>query len=248
MWEVAHVVVNASRNRYSPGELRSGGRVTAEDAVWSMSRSREANPCMQVVARYENARRIHDRFGLARLIAGYRIRADERSWRRAAYHGRSNWPWEGIVAALFVVAIVLTGIVQTRQHWGTMQSELEAAKQAAALKKAQDLPQRLAGLNSALEDANAQRNELQTKFDQAQSELKDKQSQLEGVQSELEAAKQAAALMNTQAVEFPKKVASLTLSARGCERSTERASNQIRPGPIAAQGQAVSAGRRAERT
>ncbi len=63
-----------------------------------------------------------------------------------------------------------------------MQSELEAAKQAAALEKAQDkdLPQRLASLNSALEEANAQRKELQTKFDQAQSQLKDKQSQLEG--------------------------------------------------------------------
>ena len=166
---------------------------------------------MQIVARYGNTRQIQDRFSLARLKAGYRIRADERSWRRAAYGSQSNWPWEWVVAAGVLVAIVLTGLVQTRQHWGTVQSTADGTEQAATLNKAQDkgLPQRLARLNSALEDANAQRNELQTKFDQAQSELKDKQSQLEAAQTGLEAAKQAAALMNTQAAEFPKKIAGL---------------------------------------
>ena len=176
-----------------------------------MSRSPEANPCMQIVARYGNTRQIQDRFSLARLKAGYRIRADERSWRRAAYGSQSNWPWEWVVAAGVLVAIVLTGLVQTRQHWGTVQSTADGTEQAATLNKAQDkgFPQRLARLNSALEDANAQRNELQTKFDQVQSELKDKQSELEVLESELEAAKQAAALMNTQAAEFPKKIAGL---------------------------------------
>ncbi|HMK41262.1 MAG TPA: hypothetical protein VK451_06845 [Methyloceanibacter sp.] len=167
---------------------------------------------MQIVAHYGNARRIHDRFSLTRLIAGYRIKADERSWRRAAYGNQSNWPWEWLVAAGLSVAIVLTGLVQTRQHWGTVQSPRDGAEQAAALKKAQDkgLPQRLSSLTSALDESNAQRQGLQAKFDQAQSELKDKQSELESVQSELEAAKQAAALMNTQAAEFPKKIAGLT--------------------------------------
>jgi len=113
---------------------------------------------MQIVAHYGNARQIHDRFSLTRLIAGYRIRADERSWRRAAYGSPSNWPGEWVVAGVLLVAIVLTGLVQTRQHWGTMQSESDSAKQAAAREKTQDndLGQRLASLNSALEDANAQ--------------------------------------------------------------------------------------------
>jgi chromosome segregation ATPase len=176
-----------------------------------MSRSREANPCMQIVAHYGNARQIQDRFSLARLIGGYRIRADERSWRRAAYGSRSNWPGEWVVAAVLSVAIVLTGIVQTRQHWGTMPSEPDAAKQSTAPEKVQDknLPQRLVSLNAALEEANAERKGLQVKLDQAQSQLRDKQSELEAVESDLEAAKQAAALINTQTAEFPKKFASL---------------------------------------
>src|SRR5689334_15375029 len=103
-----------------------------------MSGSREANPCMQIVAHYGNARQIHDRFSLTRLIAGCRIRADERSWRRAAYGSPSNWPGEWVVAGVLLVAIVLTGLVQTRQHWGTMQSESDSAKQAAAREKTQD--------------------------------------------------------------------------------------------------------------
>ncbi len=68
------------------------------------------------------------------------------------------------------------------------------------------------------------------------------------MQSDLEAAKQAAALTNTQASRVPEKVRQPQLRARGCERSTQRASNQIGPGPIGAQGQAVRARRRAERT
>ena len=39
--------------------------------------------------------------------------------------------------ATFVVVIIFTGLVRTRQHWATTQSELEAAEQAAALTKAQ---------------------------------------------------------------------------------------------------------------
>ena len=68
-----------------------------------------------------------------------------------------------------MVVIVLTSLVRIQQHLGTMQSELETAKQAAALMKAQatELAKRIAGLNSELEEANAQRDELQTKLDQA---------------------------------------------------------------------------------
>ena len=80
-----------------------------------------------------------------------------------------------------------------------MQSELEAAKQAADQAKAQatEVEKRFTNLNSELEEANDQRKELQSKLDQATSEseaansqTKEKQSELEGVQSELEAAKQ----------------------------------------------------------
>ena len=51
----------------------------------------------------------------------------------------------------------------------TMQSELESAKQATDQAKVQatEFAKRFASLNSELEKVNAQRNELQTKFDQA---------------------------------------------------------------------------------
>ena len=129
---------------------------------------------------------------VTRLITGYRTRADERSWRRAAYPSRANWAWDWIVGAAFVIVIVLTGLVQTQQHWRITQSELETARQAADLMKAQasELAKRVARQNSQLEEANAQPHELQAKLDQAmsevesaQSQLKDKQSHLEGMQS-----------------------------------------------------------------
>ena len=92
-----------------------------------------------------------------------------------------------------------------------MQSELEAAKQAAGQAKAQaaEIEKIFASLNSELEEANAQRSELQTKLDQAQAQLKDKQSQLEGAQSELEAAKHEADQAKAQAMDFAKSFASL---------------------------------------
>ena len=54
-----------------------------------------------------------------------------------------------------MVVIVLTSLVRIQQHLGTMQSELETAKQAAALMKAQatELAKRIAGLNSELDEA-----------------------------------------------------------------------------------------------
>ena len=112
---------------------------------------------------------------VTRLASRYRAIADELAWRRAANRGRSNRAWEWIVGAVFVIAIILTGyrLVQTQQHLETRQSELENAKQAADQAKAQatELAKRAVSLNSALEKANAQRNELQTKLDQATSEI-----------------------------------------------------------------------------
>ena len=112
---------------------------------------------------------------VTRLTSRYRARADELAWRRAANRGRSNRAWEWIVGAVFVIAIILTGyrLVQTQQHLETRQSELENVKQAADQAKAQamELAKRAASLNSELEKANAQRNELQTKLDQATSEI-----------------------------------------------------------------------------
>ena len=78
--------------------------------------------------------------------------------------------------AVFIIVIILTGcrLVQTQQHLETRQNELENAKQAADQAKSQatEFAKRAASLNSQLEKANAQRNELQTKFDQATSETK----------------------------------------------------------------------------
>ena len=99
-----------------------------------------------------------------------------------------------------------------------MQSELENAKQGADQAKAQaiELAKRVASLNSALEKANAQRNELQTKLDQATSEITSAQSQLEderpslgGEQSELEDAKLAADQAKAQGADLAKRAASL---------------------------------------
>ena len=96
-----------------------------------------------------------------------------------------------------------------------MQSELEAAKQAADQAKAQarrkDTP-----ISTQSSRKRRSTKELQTKLDQATSEseiahsqLKDKQSELEGVQSELEAAKQAADQAKALAMDFAKSFASL---------------------------------------
>ena len=122
-----------------------------------------------------------------------RARADELAWRRAANRGRSNRAWEWMVGAVFVIAIILTGygLVQTRQHLETRQSELENANQATDQAKAQatELAKRVASLNSELEKAYAQRNELQTKLEEATSEITSAQSELEdkqSLQSELE--------------------------------------------------------------
>ena len=118
-----------------------------------------------------------------RLTSRYRAIADELAWRRAANRGRSNRAWEWMVGAVFVIAIILTGyrLVQTQQPLETRQSELANVKQTADQAKAQarELARRAVSLNSALEKANAQRNELQTKLDQATSEIESVQSQLE---------------------------------------------------------------------
>ena len=116
-----------------------------------------------------------------------RARADDLAWRRAANRGRSNRAWEWIVGVVFVFVIIFTGyrLVQTQQHLETTQSELENAKQEADQAKAQatELAKRGASLNSELEKSNAQRNELQTKFDRATSTIKSAQSQLEPAKS-----------------------------------------------------------------
>ena len=164
----------------------------------SMSSSRKPNPRMRVIAKQKRTEHNHGRFRLTGLASEYRIRADKRSWRRAAYRRQSNRLWKAILGAVFVVVIVLTGLVQTRQNLGTMQSELETAERATdqAKARATEFAKRFTNLSSELEEVTAQRKELQTKLDQATSEanaqLEEKQSQLEAVQSELEAAKQVA--------------------------------------------------------
>ena len=153
---------------------------------------------------------------VTRLVSRHRAIADELAWRRAVNRGRSNRAWEWIVGAVFVIAIILTGyrLVQTQQHLETRQSELANVKQAADQAKAQatELARRAVSLNSTLEKADAQRNELQTKLDQATSEIESVQSQLEdkqSLQSELENAKQAADQTKAQATELAKQAASL---------------------------------------
>ena len=148
-----------------------------------------------------------------------------------------------------MVVIVFIGLVHIQQHLGTMQSELETAKQATALMKAQamELAKRFAGLSSEFDEANAQRNELQIKLDQAtseaksaQSQLKAKQSQLEGMQSELETAKQAADQAKAQAVDFAKRFASLNSERE--EANAQLSESYIKVGDVLmAQGNHVEA-------
>ena len=196
-------------------------------ARWSSNR--EANLRMRVIARQTKAGHNNGRFSLTRSGSEHGIRADERSWRRVA-RSRPSRLLQVIVVATFVVVIVLTGLVQTRQHWRTMQSELETAERATDQAKAQvtEFAKRLASLNTELEAVNAERNELQTKFDQAtlgsnsaNSQLKEKQSQLEGMQSELDALKQVADQAKAQATEVAKRFASLSSDLVGGERPTQ---------------------------
>src|SRR4029078_4430446 len=105
--------------------------------------------------------------------------------------------------------------------WSALSSpapRLEAAKQEARQAKAQaaEYARSLAGVNSELEKAKAQRDELEAKLDQAtseaetaQSQLKDKQSYLEGMQSELKTAKQDAEQAKAQGIEHASMLASI---------------------------------------
>jgi len=89
---------------------------------------------------------------VTRTISAYRTRADERSWRKAAYRSRSNRTWEWLIRVIFVIGIAYTGyhLVQTQQHLGTMQSELETVKRDAERAKAQatEFASLFASLNS----------------------------------------------------------------------------------------------------
>src|SRR5262245_18798668 len=122
---------------------------------------------------------------VTRLMSDYRARAEERSWRRAADQRRSNQSWEWAVGAVFVgIAFTGYGLVQTRQHLGTTQSELEAARLDAARAKAKaaEVAGSFASLNSKLEKANSERNALQAKLDRATSEAESAQAQLKDKQ------------------------------------------------------------------
>ena len=100
------------------------------------------------------------------------------------------WAW--IVGAVLAIVSIFAGyrMVQTQQHLVAAQSELESAKQA-------------------VEKANAERNELQTKLEDATSEVRSAQSVLaetkpvlEAAQSELERATQAAEKANAGRTEI----------------------------------------------
>ena len=106
---------------------------------------------MRMIPTYRNAGDEHDRFSLTSLISRCRTKADERSWRRAAYRSRSNWAWDWLFGAAFAIVIIFTSLVWTQQHLATTQSELETAEQAAALMEAEatELTKRFASLNSS---------------------------------------------------------------------------------------------------
>jgi hypothetical protein len=93
---------------------------------------------------------------VTKLVSAYRIRADERSWRKAAYRTRSRTSEWLIVAALVIgVAYTGYGLVQTQQQLLVMQSEFEAAKRDAQQTK-EEFARLFVSFNSELEKANAQ--------------------------------------------------------------------------------------------
>ena len=99
-----------------------------------------------------------------------------------------------MLAGAFIVGIIiLLGIfftyrmVQTRQHFARVQSELQSTKQAADRANAQ-----LEDVQTELKQSISDSELLKNKLDTAQSQLAEKQSRLEAVEGELESAKQAA--------------------------------------------------------
>ena len=181
-------------HRFSSFKIRKSVHVAQQlsvssDSPSTMAESRRTERA-QAHANDREIEKMHERTlaGLAGhfmtgLMSRYQARVDELAWRRAANRGRSNPARERVVAAVFVIAIVLTGyrLVLTQQHLDTRQSELESAKQAAdqAKVKAMELAKRAASLNSELEKTKAQRNELESKMEQATSEITSAQSELE---------------------------------------------------------------------
>ena len=111
---------------------------------------------MRVIARQRKAGHNNDRFSLTMLGSEHGIWADERSWRRVGRESAEP-AIAGDRRSDICGCLVLTDLVQTRQHWGTMQSELETAERAADQAKAQatDFAKRLASLSSELEAVNA---------------------------------------------------------------------------------------------
>ena len=94
-----------------------------------------------------------------------------------------------IVGIIILLGIFFTGyrMVQTRQHFARVQSELQSTKQAADHANAQ-----LEDVQTKLKQSISESEQLKNKLDTAQSQLEEKQSHLKAMEGELESAKQAA--------------------------------------------------------
>ena len=94
-----------------------------------------------------------------------------------------------IVGIIILLGIFFTGyrMVQTRQHFARVQSELQSTKQAADRANAQ-----LEDVQTKLKQSISESEQLKNKLDTAQSQLEEKQSRLKAMEGELESAKQAA--------------------------------------------------------
>jgi hypothetical protein len=91
-----------------------------------------------------------------KIVSAYRLRADERSWRKAAYRSRSRTSERLIVAALAIgMAYTGYGLVQAQQQLAVMQSEFEVGKRDAQQTK-EEFARLFASFNSELEKAHAQ--------------------------------------------------------------------------------------------
>jgi chromosome segregation ATPase len=128
---------------------------------------------------------------------------------------------------VLLVGIAFTGygLVQTRQHLGTTQSELETARLDAAQVKAKaaELGGSFASLQSELEKANSERNGLQTELKTAKRDAEQAKSKFAKLfasvtsdrdkaraqESELETARQDAEQAKAQAANFASLLANL---------------------------------------
>ena len=156
---------------------------------------------------YRRCDRFPDALSFAAAVAGVSSKAEEgdcclldfavhplKMERERMVERKGAMPiWVWIVGALLVIGFILASyrMIQTRQHLKMANSKIESVEQSAKQAKAEADAQRNE-LQTKLDRATSEIGQLKSNLDTAQSQLKDKASNLETMKSELDTAKQAA--------------------------------------------------------